>query len=389
MCGGKEVKKLKKAVYFILLAAFTGAGAAVGFFLVNSGLVVFLTGLPQHFQLGVIGLTTLIGIVAGILLTRPIMHGSVRAALIFEQYLQLVPTQDLLIGSSGLIIGLIIANLIGSVLSFLGLIGKVIWILLTLLLAYLGWSISIKKREEILGLFASFSKFGKERALKSELKAGHFKILDTSVIIDGRISELCQSGFIEGIMLIPAFVLDELRHIADSPDLLKRNRGRRGLDILNAMRKDPEIRVQIYENNRGLEDIAEVDAKLVKLAQKLGGKIITNDYNLNKVAELHGVKVLNINELANAVKPVVLPGEEMVVQLVKEGKETGQGIAYLDDGTMIVVENGKRHMNQTIEVLVTSVLQIAAGRMIFAKPKYEQRRGEAGHARMNEVNAIG
>lgn len=360
---------MKKAVYFILLAAFTGAGAAVGFFLVNSGLVVFLTGLPQHFQLGVIGLTTLIGIVAGILLTRPIMHGSVRAALIFEQYLQLVPTQDLLIGSSGLIIGLIIANLIGSVLSFLGLIGKVIWILLTLLLAYLGWSISIKKREEILGLFASFPKFGKERALKSELKAGHFKILDTSVIIDGRISELCQSGFIEGIMLIPAFVLDELRHIADSPDLLKRNRGRRGLDILNAMRKDPEIRVQIYENNRGLEDIAEVDAKLVKLAQKLGGKIITNDYNLNKVAELHGVPVLNINELANALKPVVLPGEEMVVQVIKDGKEMGQGVAYLDDGTMIVIDGGRKYIGEQVDVLVTSVLQTAAGRMIFAKPK--------------------
>ena len=228
MRSGKEVEKLKKAVYFILLAAFTGAGVAVGFFLVNSGLVVFLTDLPQHLQLGVIGLTTLIGIVAGILLTRPIMQGSLRAALFVEQHLQLVPTQDLLIGSSGLIIGLIIANLIGSVLSFLGLIGKIIWILLTLLLAYLGWNISIKKREEILGLFANFPKFGKERFLKSDPKTGNIKILDTSVIIDGRIYELCQSGFIEGTMLIPAFVLDELLHIAYSPDLLKRNRGRRG-----------------------------------------------------------------------------------------------------------------------------------------------------------------
>lgn len=379
---------MKKAVYFILLAAFTGAGVALGFFLVNSGLVAFLTDLPQHFRLGVMGLSTLIGLLAGILLARPLMSGAVRVTVITEQYLQRTPTQDLVMGSVGLIIGLIIANLIGNLLSFLGLFGKLMWILITLFLSYLGLSIGIKKREELLALFATFPKFGKDRALKSELKAGHFKILDTSVIIDGRIAELCESGFIEGIMLIPAFVLEELRHIADSPDLLKRNRGRRGLDILNKMRKDADIKVQIYDNNRGLEDVAEVDTKLVKLAQKLGGKIITNDYNLNKVAELHGVKVLNINELANAVKPVVLPGEEMVVQLVKDGKEMGQGVAYLDDGTMIVVDNGKRYMNQTIPVLVTSVLQTAAGRMIFAKPKFE-RRGEAGQAHLGEVNAIG
>lgn len=381
-------KEVKKAVYFILLAAFTGAGVALGFFLVNSGLVAFLTDLPQHFRLGVMGLSTLLGLLAGILLARPLMSGAVRVTVITEQYLQRTPTQDLVMGSVGLIIGLIIANLIGNLLSFLGLVGKLMWILITLLLSYLGLSIGIKKREELLALFASFPKFGKDRALKSELKAGHFKILDTSVIIDGRIAELCESGFIEGIMLIPAFVLEELRHIADSPDLLKRNRGRRGLDILNKMRKDVDIKVQIYDNNRGLEDVAEVDTKLVKLAQKLGGKIITNDYNLNKVAELHGVKVLNINELANAVKPVVLPGEEMIVQLVKDGKEIGQGVAYLDDGTMIVVDNGKRYMNQTIPVLVTSVLQTAAGRMIFAKPKFE-RRGEAGQAHLGEVNAIG
>ena len=378
---------MKKAVYFILLAAFTGAGVAFGFFLVNSGLVTFLTDLPQHFRLGVMGLSTLIGLLAGVLLTRPLMSGAVRLTVIAEQYLQRTPTQDLVMGSVGLIIGLIIANLIGNLLSFLGPVGKLVWILITLFLSYLGLSIGIKKREELLALFATFPKFGKDRALKSELKAGHFKILDTSVIIDGRIAELCESGFIEGVMLIPAFVLEELRHIADSPDLLKRNRGRRGLDILNKMRKDVDIKVQIYDNNRGLEDVAEVDTKLVKLAQKLGGKIITNDYNLNKVAELHGVKVLNINELANAVKPVVLPGEEMVVQLVKDGKEMGQGVAYLDDGTMIVVDNGKRYMNQTIPVLVTSVLQTAAGRMIFAKPKYEKR-GE-GQAHLGEVNAIG
>jgi len=188
-------------------------------------------------------------------------------------------------------------------------------------------------------------------------------------------------------LVIPASVLDELRHIADSQDSIKRNRGRRGLDILNKMRKDLDTKVQIYDNNRGLEDAAEVDTKLVKLAQKLNAKIITNDFNLNKVAELHGVKVLNINELANAVKPVVLPGEEMTVHVVKDGKEIGQGVAYLDDGTMIVVDGGRRYMNQTVTVMVTSVLQTSAGRMIFAKPKLDRR--TEGQAPYGEVNVIG
>jgi uncharacterized protein YacL len=182
-------------------------------------------------------------------------------------------------------------------------------------------------------------------------------------------------------------VLEELRHIADSSDLLKRNRGRRGLDILNKIRKDADIKVQIYDNNKGLEENAEVDTKLVKLAQRLGGKIMTNDYNLNKVAELHGVKVLNINELANAVKPVVLPGEEMIVQVVKDGKESGQGIGYLDDGTMIVVDGGRRYIGQTISVVVTSVLQTAAGRMIFAKPRFGDRKDNG--LNLNEVNFVG
>lgn len=367
---------VKKIVYIILILGFTGLGFTFGLHLVESGLITLPANLPQQLKFGLIGLSTLIGLVAGILLSPLLMRGAVRLTVFIEQYLQRTPTQDLVMGSVGLIIGLIIANLMGSILSFMGIFGKVIWILVTLLLAYLGLSISVKKREDLLALFANFPKFGKERAAKSEVRAGQFKILDTSVIIDGRISDLCESGFIEGVLLVPAFVLEELRHIADSPDLLKRNRGRRGLDILNKMRKDPDIKVQVYDNNRGLEDIAEVDTKLVKLAQKLGAKIITNDFNLNKVAELHGVKVLNINELANAVKPVVLPGEEMVVQVVKDGKEIGQGVAYLDDGTMIVVDGGKRYMNQTIPVLVTSVLQTAAGRMIFARPKYDRREGQ-------------
>lgn len=378
---------LKRIVYIVLLIVFTAGGFASGYFLVNSDLISFFINLSQQFKYGFIGLSTLLFLVAGILLAPLLIRWAVRLTVFVEQYLQRIPSQDLLMGSVGLVIALIIANLIRPTISSIGWPGIVLSVLVTLFLAYLGLSVFIKKREEILSLFTSIPRFGKERVAKAELRAGQLKILDTSVIIDGRISELCESGFIEGILLVPAFVLEELRHIADSPDLLKRNRGRRGLDILNKMRKDQDIKIQIYDNNRGLEEAAEVDTKLVKLAQKLTAKIITNDFNLNKVAELHGVKVLNINELANAVKPVVLPGEEMIVQVVKDGKETGQGVAYLDDGTMIVVDGGKRYINQTIPVLVTSVLQTAAGRMIFAKPKYERRaNGQAGYA---EVNIIG
>ena len=193
------------------------------------------------------------------------------------------------------------------------------------------------------------------------------KVLDTSVIIDGRIYDICQTGFIEGKLVIPSFVLEELRHIADSADSLKRNRGRRGLDILNSIQNELDIEVEIWEED--FHGVAEVDSKLLKLATLLSGQVVTNDYNLNKVAEFQRVPVLNINELANAVKPMLLPGEEMTLLISKIGKEQNQGIGYLDDGTMIVVENGKNYIGDSIDVVVTSVLQTAAGRMIFAKPK--------------------
>jgi uncharacterized protein YacL len=192
-------------------------------------------------------------------------------------------------------------------------------------------------------------------------------LLDTSVIIDGRIADVAQTGFITGTLLVPRFVLNELQHIADSSDMLRRNRGRRGLDILNHLQKDSVTPVRITDMD--VEDVREVDDKLIMLARQLSCSILTNDYNLNRVAELQGVPVLNINELANAVKAVYLPGETMQIKVIQEGKETGQGVAYLDDGTMIVVEDGRRHINQTINVVVTKVLQTAAGRMIFAKPE--------------------
>ncbi len=200
---------------------------------------------------------------------------------------------------------------------------------------------------------------------KNMIAYGRPKILDTSVIIDGRILDLLQTGFIEGKILIPNFVLEELRHIADSSDSLKRNRGRRGLDILNEIQKQLSVPVEIVDYDP--KEALEVDSKLLKMGEKMDAFVVTNDFNLNKVAEFQGVRVLNINELANAIKPIVLPGEEMQVTVIKAGKENGQGIGYLNDGTMIVVEGGNRFIGETKNVVVTSVLQTAAGRMIFTK----------------------
>lgn len=203
----------------------------------------------------------------------------------------------------------------------------------------------------------------------------NLKILDTSVIIDGRISDICEAGFIEGTFIVPQFILQELQYIADSQDSTKRARGRRGLDVLHKIQKMSNITVQIVDED--FPKIKEVDAKLVALGKLMNAKIITNDFNLNKVAQLQGVSVLNINELANSLKPVVLPGETMRVFVLKEGKEYNQGVAYLDDGTMVVVENGRKFMGKTIEVVVTSVLQTTAGRMIFSKAKEEYEREES------------
>lgn len=287
-----------------------------------------------------------------------------------EKSIQRIPANEILFGSIGAIIGLIIASLVGALFAHLSFIWTVIAVIFAVVMATVGADVAVRKREELTSFFSSFKKSGSSKDKKGKGGAkGDAKVLDTSVIIDGRIFDICQTGFIEGSLVIPNFVLEELRHIADSSDGLKRNRGRRGLDILNKIQKELNIDVQIYEKD--FPDIPEVDSKLLKLAQVLNGKVITNDYNLNKVAEFQGVPVLNINELANAVKPVVLPGEEMRIQIIKDGKESGQGIAYLDDGTMIVVEGGRKHIGETLDVIVTSVLQTAAGRMIFARQKNE------------------
>lgn len=297
-----------------------------------------------------------------------------------------MPLQDVIAGVIGLAIGLIIANLLGEAFSKIPVVGDYIPVVLSVVFGYLGIHIVIRKQKELGDMIGKLPRFFREASQRRELarikrktKDGEVdfkeigfsegvcgKLLDTSVIIDGRIADICRTGFIDGKLLIPVFVLEELQHIADMSDTLKRARGRRGLDILQKLQNDFSSQVEII--NHDFEDISGVDSKLVQLGQITGSKIITNDYNLNKVAELRGVSVLNINELANAIKPVVIPGECMMVTVVKDGKEQGQGVAYLEDGTMIVVENGRKYMNEAIRVEVTSALQTAAGRMIFAKP---------------------
>ncbi|MCY0876020.1 MAG: PIN/TRAM domain-containing protein [Firmicutes bacterium] len=297
-----------------------------------------------------------------------------------EDRLIRTPLLDLVSGVIGLVIGLLVAAILTPAIGRIDVIGPYVQFFASVLLGYLGFRIFFSRREEILGLIPQFPAramrgrgglmgvSGSQSAPAAPFRAGEeAKLLDTSVIIDGRIADIVQTGFLDGVLIIPSFVLEELQHIADSSDVLKRNRGRRGLDILNRVQKELKVKVQVLETD--FEEVSEVDSKLVKLAKQLGGKVVTNDFNLNKVCELQGVGVLNINDLANAVKPVVLPGEEITVQVIKDGKEFGQGIGYLDDGTMIVIEGGREYIGSRVDVLVTSVLQTSAGRMIFAKPK--------------------
>jgi len=284
-----------------------------------------------------------------------------------EHFIQDITLYELIIGVIGLIIGLVIANLITIPFNRIEIIGLPISISINVIFGCLGIAIVFSKKHEIQN-GAIFSKFN-SKIMKT---ASDAKILDTSVIIDGRIADILRSGFIEGELIVPSFVLEELRHIADSSDSLKRNRGRRGLDVLNIIQKELKHPVRI--ENAEVPEGGEVDSELLNMAKKVGGKVVTIDYNLNKVASFQGVQVLNINELSNAVKPIALPGEEMTVQVIKDGKENGQGIGYLDDGTMIVVDGGRRFIGENVNVTVTSVLQTAAGRMIFAKPKFSDER---------------
>ena len=355
-----------------------GAGVAIGFFVHRALPTAVMAPQGQGAGLRImLGAMTGGGLI-GFAIT-PILH---QVASRFGKYVDSgvrnISASGIISGAVGMIVGLIIANLLAIPIALIPSLGSYVGISLNVFFGVAGMVIGSHKREEIMSILAPLPRSGelvrsavaRDRGMKSYAGKAKPKILDTSVIIDGRIADIADSGFVEGVLVVPGFVLEELQHIADSSDVLKRNRGRRGLDILNRMQKDGNLSVQIVD--RAFDD-AEVDAKLIKLARLMDATILTNDFNLNKVAELHGVVVLNINELANALKPVVLPGEEMTVHVVKDGKESGQGVAYLDDGTMVVVDGGRRHIGDSVGVLVTSVLQTSAGRMIFAKLKAVDR----------------
>ncbi|WP_367368209.1 PIN/TRAM domain-containing protein [Schleiferilactobacillus harbinensis] len=275
--------------------------------------------------------------------------------------------------------GLIIANLISIPLYQTRnvLTNKIVPIGLMILMAYLGARVGSLRVEDWRKTFARRrtpepTKSGEVMGRRADDNFRRYKILDTSVIIDGRIHDIAKTGFIEGTLLVPDFVVHELQLISDSADNLKRAKGRRGLDILNAMRKDPAVHIDNYDGD--FDDLTEVDSKLIKLAKLIDGIVVTNDFNLNKVSQFQNVPVLNINALANALKPQVLPGETMTVKVIKQGTERAQGVAYLEDGTMIVVEDGQFYINKMLDVIVTSALQTSAGRMIFAKPAHQTKK---------------
>jgi uncharacterized protein YacL len=286
----------------------------------------------------------------------------------FRRKMRQVPASQLVAATLGLIIGLIIAALTAFPLSLLPEPWRnVLPFAALVIFGYVGAWVMIMRERDIFNLLGMrFGREGSRGAASATTSSDHMVLLDTSVIIDGRIADVSRTGFVEGVMTIPRFVLNELQHIADSPDALRRNRGRRGLEMLNKLQKESVVPIRISDLD--VEDVREVDDKLIRLAKNLHCAVLTNDYNLNKVAELQGVRVLNINELANAVRAVVLPGENMHVRIVQEGKELGQGVAYLDDGTMVVVENGKKYIGNSIDVTVTRMLQTNQGRMIFATP---------------------
>ncbi len=348
----------------VIKFSFTTVGCFTGISLTRTFFLYQLTGITTEFKAAVYIVVSIVLALIFYSSANLMIEMVMNTLEKMELFLQKLTLYELIVSSIGLIVGLVIANLITIPVKDIAIIGTPVSIVVNILLSCIGIAVASGKKNE--NIFESVK--GKSSPVKAGSGRSEPKILDTSVIIDGRIVDICRSGFIEGELVVPGFVLEELRHIADSQDALKRNRGRRGLDVLNMIQKELEFPVRI-ENVEVASD-AEVDTALLRLAQKLGGKVLTIDYNLNKVANFQGVPVLNINELANAVKPIALPGEEMTVQVIKDGKENGQGIGYLDDGTMIVIDGGRRHIGESLNVTVTSILQTAAGRMIFAKPKY-------------------
>ena len=313
-----------------------------------------------------VALYVIVGISFGIILfiiSPKIIEGVRGFFQRLERRLTEMPALDILFGVIGIMIGMVFAFLLSLIIRTIDVpvLPEVITLLLFLICGYYGGHIGITRRAELMDGYARRGHLTKGIAAGSARP----KVLDTSVIIDGRIYDICKTGFLEGKIIVPAFVLKELRHIADSSDAMKRARGRRGLDILHSMQRELDQRVTVEEKD--YDDVDEVDLKLLRLATDIGGILVTNDYNLNKVAAVQNMPVLNINDLANAVRSVLLPGEELPLLIAKEGKEAGQGVGYLPDGTMVIVESARKHIGETLDIVVTSALQTSAGRLVFAK----------------------
>ena len=297
---------------------------------------------------------------------------SIKPIKAIHKHLSKVSAQTLVFGSAGLIVGAIIAAILAYPISLLPKpLGSILPFVALLLFGYLGTVIFVARQKELQNIFKTLGKGGRgaEKSDDNSIKGSQRILVDTSAIIDGRIADIARTGFIPGRLLIPRFVLNELQYVSDSADNLRRQRGRRGMEVLSELQKDPSIPVTITDID--VEGVREVDERLIVLARQMSCPILTNDYNLNRVAELQGVSILNINELANAVKAILLPGENLDMKIIQEGKEYGQGVGYMEDGTMVVVENGHKFIGKTIPITVTKVLQTAAGRMIFAKPEQE------------------
>jgi len=341
------------------LAVFSIVGVYVG-----NGLSVYNPDQQLFYTL----MFTFVGALFGLVVTPYITTRPIRA---LRKTLGRLDADTLFSGTIGLVVGLIAAALLSFPLSLLpDPVGKILPFLAVLIFCYFGVALFVTRKTDIGNILGGMSSRREENGAGGTpnwSQSGRTTLLDTSVIIDGRVADIAKTGFIPGTLLIPRFVLNELQYIADSPDNLRRARGRRGMEVLSELQKASTVVVRISDID--VEGVREVDDKLVILARQMKCPILTNDYNLNRIAELQGVAILNINELANAVKSVVLPGETMTISIIQEGKEVNQGVGYMDDGTMVVIENGNKLIGQTRDVSVTKVLQTAAGRMIFAKPE--------------------
>jgi uncharacterized protein YacL len=357
---GLEMKKAELIFRFIGLIVF----AIIGFILVapitELLALKFVSLLPYQ-----VGAAAVLGFIGFLVFPYISMH----PVLWIRSYLSKISGQTLLFALIGLVIGLILAALVTIPISQLpSPFKEVLPFVAVLIFGYLGIAISESRSRDFGDLFKSFRRQSRSSTTESPTRAAKEKtiLMDTSVIIDGRIVDIARTGFLPGGLLIPRFVLNELQYVADSAENLRRQRGRRGMDVVAQLQKDKNISVTVVDLD--VEGVRDVDEKLISLARQMRIPILTNDFNLNKIAELQGVHVLNINDLANAVKSILMPGEMLPARVIQEGKEVGQGVAYLDDGTMVVIEEGQKLLNQEINVVVSKVLQTAAGRMIFAKP---------------------